>query len=216
MRRAVDANDVARMFRDFTGGSANLYGSGHPEGKSYWKGTDGRDVTAYFIENQLDLLAKLKQQPRSQRDVLILPMMPQLRTTCHIAGEYALQPEDAYRHFADSVCVINDFDRRDYLYEVPLRTLCCRDFPNLITAGRSAAADGYAWDVLRVIPPAILTGQAAGLVCAHAMREGCGVAEVDIGKLQAALEAADVMVHFDDRLIPDGHQGGERADVGHL
>ena len=216
LRRAVAAEDVGMLFRDFTGGRANLYGGGHPEGKPYWKGTDGRDVTAYFIENQLELLARLKQSPRSQRDVLHLPMMAQLRTTCHIAGDYTLQVEDAYRQFADSVCAINDFDRRDFLYEVPLRTLCRRDYPNLITAGRSAAADGYAWDVLRVIPPAILTGQAAGLVCAHALREGCGVAEVDIGRLQSALEAADVMVHFDDNLIPAGQQGGEQADVGHL
>jgi hypothetical protein len=79
----------------------------------------------------------------------MLPMMPQLRTTCHIDGDYTLVQEDAYRHFEDSVCAINDFDHRDYLYEVPLRCLVKAGYPNLITAGRSASASGYGWDILR-------------------------------------------------------------------
>ena len=70
-----------------------------------------------------------------------------------------MQESDAYRHFDDSIAAICDFDRRDYLFEVPRRALVRSGWDNLVTAGRSAAGEGYAWDVLRVIPPAIVTGQ---------------------------------------------------------
>ena len=101
--------------------------------------------------------------------------MPQFRTTGHIDGGYVLQTEDVYRHFDDSIAVICDLDRRDYLYEVLYRTLIKKDFPNLITDGRSAAAHGYACDVLRVIPPAIITGQAAGVACVIAIDDQAGL-----------------------------------------
>ena len=162
------------------------------------------------------ILEKLSSETRFERDVVQLPGMPQFRTTRHIDGDYTLRVEDAYRHFDDSVGAICDFDRRDYLFEVPLRCLVRREYPNLITAGRSASACGYAWDVLRVIPPAIQTGQAAGIVAAHALDEKCAAADVDIAAVQSALSAAGVMVHFDDSLIPQSENAGETVDIGHI
>ena len=145
-----------------------------------------------------------------------LPLMPNFRTTCHIDGDYTLQLSDCYRHFEDSVCAINDFDHRDYLFEVPLRTLTRRGFDNMLTAGRSAAAEGYAWDILRVIPPAILTGQAAGEAAVLALETGCPAAEVAIPELQKRLEAADVMIHFPDDYIPEDRTVQIRDNVdGH-
>ena len=117
--------------------------------------------------------------------------------------------------FEDSIAAINDFDRRDYLYEVPYRTLIRTGFDNLLTTGRSASATGYAWDVLRVIPPAILTGQAAGCAAAQAVRKGCAVTEIDLPALQKTLEGQNVLIHFDDSWIPAAG-GGERVETGHL
>jgi len=114
-----------------------------------------------------------------------------------------LKVKDAYRHFDDAVCAINDFEHRDHLFEVPLRTLTRKDFPNIITAGRSADGTGYGWDLLRVIPPAILTGQAAGEAAALALKDGTAVADVNIRALQAKLEKENVMVHFPDAYVPE-------------
>jgi hypothetical protein len=149
------------------------------------------------------MLEKLKASDRKSRDIAMLPMMPNFRTTCRIDGDYTLTVNDCYRHFDDSVCAINDFEHRDHLFEVPLRTLTRRDYPNMLTAGRSAAGAGYGWDLLRVIPPAILTGQAAGEAAALALRAGCGAAEVEIRTLQAKLERENVMVHFPDSYLPE-------------
>ena len=113
---------------------------------------------------------------------------------------------------------ICDFDRADYLYEVPLRALYSKACPNLLTAGRSAAGEGYAWDVLRVIPPAIQTGQAAGEAAALAVEMNTDPGKVSIAQLQARLARGGVMIHFDDKLIPDGSTAPAPAapDLGHI
>ena len=203
-KRAYETGDIGHLTSWFNGGSANLYGGGHPEGMPLWDGTDGDQVSRYFVTNQLELLEKLKKTDRKTRDITLLPIMPQFRTTRHIDGDYTLQPEDTYRHFEDSVCAICDFDRRDYLFEVPYRTMIRTGFDNIIAAGRCASGNGYAWDVLRVIPPAILTGQAAGAAACQAMDTGLDVTKIDIPLLQSRLEKENVMIHFDDSLIPNG------------
>lgn len=204
-RRAYESGDIGQLTSWFTGGSANLYGGGHPEGMPLWDGTDGDQVSRYFVANQLEILEKLKKTDRKTRDITLLPIMPQFRTTRHIDGDYTLQPEDAYRHFEDSVCAICDFDRRDFLFEVPYRTMIRTGFDNIIAAGRCVSGAGYAWDVVRVIPPAILTGQAAGTAASLAINTGSSVTEIDISTLQKTLSQENVMIHFDDALVPIDH-----------
>lgn len=204
-KQAYESGDIGRLTSWFTGGSANLYGGAHPEGMPLWDGTDGDQVSRYFVANQLEMLEKLKKTDRKTRDITLLPIMPQFRTTRHIDGDYTLQPEDAYRHFEDSVCAICDFDRRDFLFEVPYRTMIRTGFDNIIAAGRCVSGAGYAWDVVRVIPPAILTGQAAGAAASLAINTGSSVTEIDISTLQKILSQENVMIHFDDALVPIDH-----------
>ena len=144
-------------------------------------------------------------------------ILANFRTTCRIDGDYTLKLTDCYRHFDDSVGAVNDFDHRDYLFEVPLRTLTRCGFDNMITAGRSAAGEGYAWDILRVIPPAIQTGQAAGEAAALAIETGCAIADVDIATLQGRLADGGVMIHFPDEYIPEDRTVSVRGSTdGHI
>ena len=202
-RKAAESGNIRDAMTGIAGGGSSLYGKGHPQGMPLFTGTTSKDVNNYLITNQLHMLSKLKQTDRFSRNVVTLPGMCQYRTTRRIDGDYVLREADVYRHFDDSVGAINDFDRRDYLYEIPYGTLICSKYDNLLTAGRSAAGEGYAWDVLRVIPPAIISGQAAGLAAAQAIDEACGVGAIDIRKLQASLEAGNVDIHFDDADIPE-------------
>ena len=162
------------------------------------------------------MLEKIKNEDRNSRDIVTLPMMPQFRTTCHIDGDYTLKESDAYKHFDDSVCAINDFDRRDYLYEVPLRALTRSGYPNLITAGRSVSAEGYAWDVVRVIPPAIITGQAAAEAAVLAIESKRAIYDVDIPALQNRISEANILVHFPDELIPEDKKTELSDNEGHF
>ncbi len=201
-RSALETGRAETAVQTITGGNIDLYGHNQPEDVPLFHGTTPEDVSDYIIRNQLIMLGKMKDKDRLAGEISTLPAMPQFRTTCHIAGDYTLKTDDAYRHFDDSIAAINDFDRPDNLYEVPYRTLIRSGFDNLITAGRSASAEGYAWDVLRVIPPAIITGQAAGEAAALAIDSGRSITGIDVPTLQRRLESRNVMIHFEDSLVP--------------
>ena len=202
-RRAVEENSIGKLYTNFNGGKSTLYGRFHPEGMKKFGGTTGEEVTEYVLKNQMDLIENIKNQDPDSRDIVTLPTMPQFRTTRHIQGMYTLKTDDAYKHFDDSVCLINDFDRRDFLYEVPLRCLIAENTKNLLAVGRCACAEGYAWDVLRVIPPAILTGQAAGVAACHAIDENTDIQNVNITRLQKKLESKNVLIHMTKELMPE-------------
>jgi hypothetical protein len=221
-KRALETGDIRYIYDSITGGGINLFGDGQPNDVPRWSGLSAEEVTDYIVRNQLLILEKLKATGRKSREIVTTPGMPQFRTTAHIKGDYSLKVGDAYRHFDDSVCAINDFEHRDHLFEVPLRTLTRKDFPNIITAGRSADGTGYGWDLLRVIPPAILTGQAAGEAACLAIKSGTSVAGVDIRALQAKLEKENVMIHFPDSYMPEDKtviihgKNAAEIDGGHM
>lgn len=202
-KKALEDGDIGRIYSNISGGGINLFGDGQPADMPRWSGLSAEEVTDYILRNHQLILEKLRQTDRKTREIVTAPGMPQFRTTAHIKGDYSLKVSDAYRHFEDSVCAINDFEHRDHLFEVPLRGLTRNDYPNIITAGRSADGTGYGWDLLRVIPPAILTGQAAGEAATLAILQNTAIARVDISMLQKKLEQENVMVHFPDSYVPE-------------
>ncbi len=221
-REAYEKKNISFAYKNMSGGSINLFGDNQPEDVPKWSGLSAEEVTDYIVRNHLLILEKLKSTDRRSREIVTTPGMPQFRTTAHIKGDYSLTVSDAYRHFDDSICAINDFEHRDHLFEVPLRCLTRADFPNIITAGRSADGTGYGWDVIRVIPPAILTGQAAGEAATLALKTKTAVSNVNIRSLQAKLEQENVMIHFPDAYVPEDKtviiHGKNAADIegGHL
>ena len=150
------------------GGTANLHGQFQPEGKPPYMGCDMETINQYLQENQLRMYEKESGNCGMEQNIHMLPGIPQLRTARRIRGNATLTGEDCYRHCDTSIGTICDFEFRDRLYEVPYGVLVKDGFDNLITCGRSASASGWGWDVLRVIPPAVLTGQAAGIAAALA------------------------------------------------
>ncbi len=207
----ADRGNVYNATRNRFAGGANLYGDNQPKEVPLYHGLTVEDVTDYIVTQQTLLLDKIKNEPRLSRDIVRLPMMPQLRTTCRIDGDYTLLETDKFKHFNDSVAAICDFDRRDYLYEVPYGTLKNSDYPNLITCGRSASGEGYGWDVLRIIPVACVTGQAAAEACVIAINDSVDINNVDMTKLQSVMTEDGNMIHFPDELIPDvGHDIGQK------
>lgn len=214
---ALEAQNIHKAIRGYGGGTASLYGDRHPEGMPHFTGTSVEDVTDFIVKNHLEMLSKIKDDNRMERDIVMLPQMAQYRTTRTLVGDSVFSVEDAYKHSDTSIGAICDFDRRDYLYEVPYGTLVKTGYDNLITAGRTASAKkDYSWDVLRVIPPAIITGQAAGAAAVLSIDSGKAIYDVDVPELQKVLEGQNVMIHFDDAWIPsDIANSGETVDIGH-
>ncbi len=211
-RQAVECGDIGKIYRWRLAGNATLYGDNHPASMKLFDGTDAGDVSEYLVRAQRLMLEKLKPDDRRSRDLATLPTMPQFRTTCRIDGDFTLRETDHYRHFEDSVAAVSDFDRRDFLYEIPYRTMVRNGYDNLIAAGRCVSGEGYAWDVLRVIPAAIATGQAAGTAAALALELGCPLPGLACSVLQPALVQNGVRLHFDDALIPETPRTAEKTE----
>lgn len=213
-KRAYEAGNIKEAFVRAHGGPASLYGTNQPEGKRLYRGTTKEDVTEYVLDNTSLLLEALKNDDRCSRELTQIPFMPQFRTTRHIAADYSLKMADVYRHFEDSVGAICDFDHRDRLFEVPFRTMINSGYDNIIAAGRCVSGEGFAWDILRVIPPAILTGEAAGAACAAAFENKLPIFGVDTSKLAETLAKGGVTIHFNDSLIPEDREAfGEALNV---
>lgn len=221
-KQAWETGNIMHIYRRISGGGINLFGDYQPDDMPRWSGLSTEEVTDYIVRNHLIILDKLRSTDRKTREIVTTPGMPQFRTTAHIKGDYSLKVADAYRHFDDSVGAINDFEHRDHLFEVPLRALTRRDCPNIITAGRSADGTGYGWDLLRVIPAAILTGQAAGEAATLAIKDKTPIADVNIRGLQTKLEKENIMVHFPDDYVPEDRtvvihgKNAAEIDGGHL
>ena len=201
-QKAVESRNIGKAIKWIYGGPASLSGNKHPSDKPYYAGTDGKDITDFIQQNQLYAFEKYKNDDRFSRAITTMPGMAQFRTTRHIIGDYSLTVSDVYKHFDDSIAAICDMEHRDYLYELPYRCLFRADYPNLLAAGRCVSADGYAWDVVRVIPPAIITGQVAGIAASEAIDCSCGVSQIDIKQLQSIAVSENVIVKFDNSWLP--------------
>ena len=127
-----------------------------------------------------------------------------IRESRRVVGEYVMQYEDllASRRFDDAIAVVassvdvhtpgavnyNAFANTQP-YTIPYRALVSKDFDNLWTAGKSVSADRMVHGAIRVMPPSMAMGQAAGIAAALALRGETSAKAVDIGTLQERLKA---------------------------
>ena len=72
-------------------------------------------------------------------------------------------------------------------YYIPLSCLISNNIDNLLTAGKSLSADKYAFAAVRVMPPCVAMGQAAGVTAALAAAGDIPAAEVPFGDVQRIL-----------------------------
>lgn len=174
---------------------ADANGTGAPANMRRFSGTTAEDVTEFLLASRSLVRQSLADKDKNNHALLALPGMAQFRTTRHIVGQYELTAEDVFATFADSVGCVGDWRQRGPVYEIPYRTLINATHPNLIAAGRIISAGGDTWEVTRVIPPAVLTGQAAGTAAALAA-DGMPLSAVSVAKLQEHLAKTGVLVHM--------------------
>ena len=134
-------------------------------GKSrlWYAGTDGGSVSDFIAATHEKILADLRA---GDREVTILPTMPQLRMTRCLIGDYELKEKESDVHFEDAIGMCGDWRKRGMRYEIPYRCLTTSAISNVWAAGRCISADDGMWDISRVIPPCAVTGEAAGTAAA--------------------------------------------------
>ena len=71
---------------------------------------------------------------------------------------------------------------------MPYRSLLPRGVEQLLIAGRCVSADSTAAGAIRVMPPCMGMGQAAGIAAALAVKSGCTVRKVDVNNVKKVLK----------------------------
>jgi hypothetical protein len=127
-----------------------------------------------------------------------------VRESRRIAGEYYLTHDDLInsRVPADSIAVVAstvdvhthdnskriEFSALDH-YGIPYRCLVHRDFDNVWSAGKTVSADRLAHSAIRVMPPCMAMGHAAGVAAAMASAMNCSAKDIPVETLRENLLA---------------------------
>lgn len=174
-------------------------------------GTDPDSVSLAEAEGRRqveEIFSFLKKYVPGCEDAVLMSTAAHIgiRETRHIKGEYVLTtddvlygviPDDAILMASNSVDVHGRFGpmSNEYVplqkgdwYGVPYRCLVPLKVSNLLVAGRSISATSEAAGAIRVMPPCMALGQAAGTAAALALKSGVSVRDVDIPTLQSTLK----------------------------
>lgn len=148
----------------------------------FFAGDSAADVTNQILKSREiirnDLSDFRKQHPDDDPQLIMPATMACLRMTRRLVG--ALSLADQHRHicFADMIGMTGDWRKAGPVYPIPLSCLSGVVNCNLLAAGRCLSVDQSIWDALRVIPPCVVTGEAAGTATALAVRYTDGNVQV--------------------------------------
>ena len=91
---AIKQKDIKMIYKRMVyGGTANLFGEGQPENKPLWLGTTAQDVTNYVVENHLEVLEKIANDNRKDReqDISLLTLYQEIFQNFRICHNFRLQ-----------------------------------------------------------------------------------------------------------------------------
>jgi hypothetical protein len=133
-------------------------------------GLNPRDLTRVEVEGRRAVfkgLEFLKKNMPGMKDAFIVDTSSQIgvRETRRIKGEYILTKEDEVegRRFPDAMV--------SSLFDIPYRCLLPLKVDNLLVGGRCISTTHEAQGPIRNIPPCMVTGQAAGVAAALAVKK---------------------------------------------
>lgn len=167
---------------------------------------DCEEVTKGEIEQRLQIgkiIEFLKENIPGLSQIRLLTTASDLgiRESRRLVGKTVLSLEhiQSCKKFPDRIAVcansidIHQKDKVNYIthtgenYYIPLSCLISKNVNNLLTAGKSLSADKYAFAAVRVMPPCIAMGEAAGITAALASQSGISADEVPYEKVQEIL-----------------------------
>ena len=174
-------------------------------------GTDPADLTRFEIEGRRQAMLAVKAMrefaPGCERARLRnFGMTLGIRDTRKIDAAYNMTANDVRNQarFEDSVGIFPEFiDGYGILilpttgryFHVPYRTTLVKDVDNLLVAGRATGGDRDSHAATRNMMCCTVTGQGAGVAAAVSIKHAQGLAELDIGLLQAELRRQQVRLH---------------------
>jgi len=174
-------------------------------GQDTVEGISGKIVTDYIMGTRRCVREfyrecyEKKGESRSEHFPVKLPAMNQLRMIAAIDAPTMMKDGGEWTTAKDSVGMVADWRKSGYVWEVPYSSLYAKDGPsNLLFAGRCMGAIGDAWDVMRVIPCAAVTGQAAGLAAAVSLKHRVQPKALAYSTLEKELRKLAIPLHFEE------------------
>jgi hypothetical protein len=174
-------------------------------------GTDVWDLTKGEIEGRKQVMMAINALNHyapgfENASLRTFGMTIGIRDTRKIIGAYNLTEYDVRNQarFEDTVGIFPEFiDGYGVLilpttgryFQIPYRVMLPQKVKNLLVAGRSIAGDKISHAAVRSMMCCTVTGQAAGVAAALAVKEGVEVSAVDIERLQMALLKQGVRIN---------------------
>jgi hypothetical protein len=149
-------------------------------------GLNSRDLTRVEVKGRRAVIKGLdyiKSNMPGMEGAFLLDTSSQVgvRETRRIVGEYILTEEDEIgcRKFDDAIA--------SSLFDIPYRCLISLKVDNLLVGGRCISTTHEAQGPIRNIPPCMVTGQAAGVAAAIAVKSGIRARDLDPQEVIEAL-----------------------------
>jgi hypothetical protein len=143
-------------------------------------------------------LAFYKANVPGFEDVRLLAIAPQLgvRESRRIRGMYELTEADvrAQRVFDDTIGLHGLGFAGGGLIHLPYRSLVPETVDGLLTSGRCVSTDHWTMQAVRLIPPAMVTGEAAGVAAALSVQAGCQPRALPTERLRGRLAETGVLM----------------------
>ncbi|MEA4954774.1 MAG: FAD-dependent oxidoreductase [Pseudoflavonifractor sp.] len=169
-------------------------------GSRRYRGLEAEELSQMVTDGHQRMLVDMLEHKAKQPDFapVTMSMIPLLRMTRRLVGEYEMDDRDIRVSMPDSVGTFCDWRKRGPMYELPFRCLYSASVPNLLVAGRNISVTDAMWDITRVIPVCAVSGEAAGTAAAM----GDNFPKLDVAALQQRLVSQGVRLHYEDILKP--------------
>ena len=158
--------------------------------------TDPDDLTAAELECRAEVRAEIAKIRAQHPDAWLddVAKMIGITESRRLVGDYVLEKSDADRRFPDAIARTGHWTKREVVYDIPYRCLTTPAASNLLVAGRCISASRYVHQATKEIPPAMATGEAAGVAATHSLENNGDVHAVDVDRIRADLAAAGALV----------------------
>lgn len=141
----------------------------------------GRQIAGQYLE----AMKEFQPQTFGSSFVVKTASLLGVRDSRRIEGDYIFTAQDwrERKTFEDEIgrnCYYIDVHKPGHVatrykkgesHGIPYRCLTPKGIKNLLTAGRCISTDEEAFGSLRVMPPCLVTGEAAGMAAVHAMKQ---------------------------------------------
>ncbi len=163
--------------------------------------TDPRDLSYAELECRrlvMEEFRSLRAKHAELRDAHLCEIARLIGITesRRLVGRRVLLRADRQQPQADAIAITGHWTKYGAVYAIPYGCLVPNELDNLLVTGRCISVDHQTHNATKEIPPALATGEAAGVAAGLALERGGNAAGVDVAALQARLRARGAIVDY--------------------